>query len=164
MDQNTEIPKIEEELAKEQEEDIDKAPLSLGLKIVAFAFLCLASLGLVLYGVLAFTSSLNSMKYKSVEAVIRDKYTKDKVYVLDYKVDDKEYSSYIRITKDVKVKDKITVYYNPKDKEEIVLKKSINIIAIFVAIVGLYLFKFSITKTFGYFKEAKVYFKEEDME
>ena len=119
---------------------------------------------MVLYGVLSFTSSINSMGYKKVDAVIRDEYTKKNVYVVDYKIDDKDYSSYCRITKKVKVKDKITVYYNPKDKEEIVLKKSINIIGILVAIVGLFLFKIGITKTFGYIKEAKVYFKEDEIE
>ena len=164
MDQNTEFNNVENDIEKIEEDDMDKAPLSLGIRIIIFVGLCLVSLGMVLYGVLSFTSSINSMGYKKVDAVIRDEYTKKNVYVVDYKIDDKDYSSYCRITKKVKVKDKITVYYNPKDKEEIVLKKSINIIGILVAIVGLFLFKIGITKTFGYIKEAKVYFKEDEIE
>ncbi len=161
INQYTEISKEEIE---EKEEDSDKEPLSLGFKIIAVIALCLISLGMVLYGALTFTSSLNSMKYKSVEAVVRDETSKNNVYVVDYKIDDKTYSGYCKMNKKVSPKQKVTVYYNPKDRESVISKKSINIISIIVAIVGLYLFKISITKVFVYFKEAKGYFKEEEIE
>ena len=161
INQYTDLSKLDEET---KEENVDKEPLSVGIKIIFYIGLCLVSLGMVLYGVLAFTSSLNSMKFKNVEAVVRDESSRKNIYVVDYVIDEKSYSGYCKITKDVKPKDKITVYYNPKEKEEVIYKKSVNIIGILVAIVGLFLFKIGITKSFNYFKEAKVYFKEEDTE
>ena len=74
INQYTEISKDEET----KEENIDKAPLSVGIKIILFVGLCFISLGMVLYGVLSFTNSLSTMKYKSVDAVVRDKSSKNK--------------------------------------------------------------------------------------
>ncbi len=156
---------ISEEIDDAKKEEEDKAPLSLGLKIILYVGICIVSLTMVLYGVLSFTNSINTMKYKSVEAVVRDEYaSRKRLYVLDYQIDGKDYSNYCRLNKDVKIKSTITVYYNPKNKEEIIPKKSINIISIFVAIAGLFLFKFGVTKAFAFIKEAKVYFKEEEIE
>ena len=40
MDQNTEFNNVENDIEKIEEDDMDKAPLSLGIRIIIFVGLC----------------------------------------------------------------------------------------------------------------------------
>ena len=163
MNQYTEINEQDdlEEVIPEEEQ----APVGHFLKIGIAIILSIVSLAMIVFGTYSFIHSLGVLRYKEIQTVVgTGYYSEENHYMLSYKVGDKEYSDEYVIEKELKEGDKYKAYYDPKNPEKIVFKKTIKIYAILIAIAGVYIIKFSFPKIFKYLKESKKYFKEEEVE
>ena len=150
-----------EEVVPEEE----KAPIGIFLKLAFAIILTILSIAMIVFGSYSFIRSLTNLRYKEVQVVVGTGYFVDKHhYMLSYEIKDKEYVNDLIIEKDLKNGDKYKVYYDPKDPEKLILKKTIKIHALIIAIVGVYIIIKNFPNIFKYAKESKKYFKEEEIE
>ena len=157
INQYSEIHEDDSDLVEEEE----KTPFLPMFKVGLLIVLIIVCLGMIVGGTLTFVNSLKVLRYKEVDAVIGDGYfiEKDR-YNVDYVVDDEDYRNDFIIKKEYKEGDKIKAYYDPKKPENCALKKTVNIIALLVAIAGFFLAKFIIPILKKNASETKSYYKE----
>ena len=92
-------------------------------KVVAIIALLL-SLTILALAILSSIEDNKHSTWNKVEATIQNKASlSDKSnlfkYKLSYTIDDKEYTKELKLTVDYQIEDKITIKYNPENKEEI---------------------------------------------
>ena len=147
----------EEEIVEEEEE----TPLAPMLKMSFSIIGVICCLFLLVGGVIVFANSCKVLKYKEIETTVGDGYFIENTrYNLDYVVDEKDYRQDFIFKKELKEGDKVKAYYDPKNPEKLVLKKQINIAAIVVAVVSLFVLIKLFPLIFKFLKETKAYYKE----
>ena len=116
-------------------------------------FLIPAGLILIIFGIVVFVISLNNQNYIKIEATVAnveetqetnvddDGTNTTTVYnaTVNYTVGGKEYTQTLDNVSKCKIGDKMDIYYNPKDPNQITQTKSIilPIVIIFVGIISL---------------------------
>ena len=109
-------------------------------------FLIPAGLMLTIFGVIVFISSLNNQNYVRVEATVTDVTMEQEVrtdsdgnYIeeiynvtLSYEVDGKEYTGELSNVNKYKKGDKMTIYYDPENPENITQSKSLALPAVLI--------------------------------